>query len=232
MRIRQVHPWDVSVEEAVDLQLRLAARAQKAAPFRGRVRRVAGADLAYDKRGDRIWAAVVLFSYPDLQRIEEVVDTCRVHFPYIPGLFSFREAPPILDCLERLRSRPDVIMLDAHGIAHPRRFGLASHVGLLASLPSIGCAKSRLVGAHETVPSAKGGQAPVYYNHSKVGTALRTRAGVRPVYVSPGYRLSVGSATAMVLACAHGHRIPEPIRAAHDLANRARRLRSIQIAEM
>lgn len=232
MRIRQLHSWDVSVEEAVELQVRLAERARKAAPFRGRVCTIAGADLAYDKRGDRIWAAVVLFSYPELQRIEEAVDTCRVHFPYIPGLFSFREAPPILGCLERLRSRPDVIMLDAHGIAHPRRFGLASHVGLLASIPSIGCAKSRLVGEHDPVRSARGSQEPVYYDDSKVGAALRTRSGVRPVYVSPGYRLSLRNAADMVLACAHGHRIPEPIRAAHDLANRARRLRSIQTAGM
>lgn len=229
MKIRVLHPWDVGIQEAIQLQIDLAHRAARVPLFTGKIRTIAGADIAYDIRRDRIWAAVVVLAYPSLELVDQVVDTCRVHFPYIPGLFSFREAPPILGCLERLARRPDALLVDAHGMAHPRRFGLACHLGLLASIPTIGCAKSRLIGSHGELGTSRGSQAGIYYDNSKVGTALRTRSGVRPVYVSSGYRLSLRRAVSVVLRCAPRHRIPEPLRAADSLANASRRRRSIDV---
>ncbi len=229
VRIRQLHAWDVTVQEAIEIQNRLAKRLVQAKPLRGKIRTVAGADISYDKRSDRIWAALVVFAHPSLKIIEQRVSTCRVRFPYIPGLLSFREVPPLLGCFEDLDAAPDVLLLDGQGIAHPRGLGLASHVGLLTGIPSIGCAKSRLVGEHGRVGVRAGSIAPLYYNRRKVGVALRTRDAVRPVYVSCGHGITLRRAVSTVLSCVTGYRVPEPLRAAHILANRARQSKSVRV---
>jgi len=226
MLIRQLHSWDLTVEEAIALQKALAKTLSKAPRPPRTIRLVAGADISYDKRSDRIWAAVAVFSLPAMELADVSLYTCRVHFPYIPGLLSFRETPPILDGLEALETPPDALLLDAHGLAHPRRFGLACHIGLLTSLPTVGCAKSLLVGAHVRLARSKGSQAPLIYKGSKVGVALRTRDAVRPVYVSRGYMVTLARAVSLVLDCTGSFRVPTPLRAAHALANRARLLRT------
>ncbi|MEW6367946.1 MAG: deoxyribonuclease V [Acidobacteriota bacterium] len=229
VRIRRLHAWDVSVEEAVDIQNRLAKRLEQATLLRGKLRTVAGADISYDRRSDRIWAALVVFSHPSLEIVERRVSTCRVRFPYIPGLLSFREVPPLLGCFEDLDAAPDVLLLDGQGIAHPRGLGLASHVGLLTGVPSIGCAKSRLVGEHGRVATRAGSFSPLYYSRRKVGVVLRTRDAVRPLYVSCGYGITLRRAISTVLSCVKGYRVPEPLRAAHILANRARQSKSVHV---
>ena len=232
MRIRQLHEWDLSVEEAIETQRRLADRIRVPAPSKRKIRRIAAGDISYDRGSDRIWAAIVVFSYPEIEQLEIALHTCRVHFPYIPGLLSFREAPPLLDGLAQLVTQPDVLLLDAHGLAHPRRFGLACHIGLLASLPSIGCAKSLLVGEHARLGSRRGSTTPIYYNRRKIGIALRTRNRVRPVYVSCGYKMRLSEALAIIHTCTGPFRIPTPLRAAHNLANRARKMGSIHIEKV
>ena len=229
VRIRQLHAWDVTVEEAVEIQNRLAKRLALVTPLRGKIRTVAGADISYDRRSDRIWAALVVFSHPSLAIVEQRVSTSRVRFPYIPGLLSFREVPPLLGCFEELEETPDVLLLDGQGIAHPRGFGLASHVGLLTGIPTVGCAKSRLIGDHGRVAVRAGSFSPLYYNRRKVGVALRTRNAVRPVFVSCGYRVTLRRAISLVLSSLKGYRVPEPLRAAHVLANRARQSKSVRV---
>ena len=171
----------------------------------------------------RQYAAVVVFSYPDLELLEARTHTRRLTFPYVPGLLSFREAPGILAIFRRLRMRPDVLICDGHGLAHPRRFGLASHLGLWLGIPTIGCAKSLLVGEHGPVGGERGSQAPLVLDGEPVGAALRTRSGVKPVYVSPGHLVDGPTACDIVLSCCRKYRVPEPIRAAHQLAGETRR---------
>ncbi len=216
------HSWRLSPEKAVRLQKRLAERVSLQ-PFRGRVRRVAGADVSYDPGSGRSFAAVVLLSWPGLNVIEISRSRGRSSFPYIPGLLSFREIPPLLRAFRNLRQRPDLIFCDGHGLAHPRRFGLACHLGVLLGIPTLGCAKSRLVGEHRPVPPLRGGRAPLFLQGGQVGTVLRTRRDTLPVFVSPGHRTSVAQAVSWVLRCATRYRIPEPTRLADREVARMRR---------
>lgn len=183
---------------------------------------VAGADVAYDKRSDRFYAAVVVLRLPELEIIEQAHAVGWVKFPYIPGLLSFRESPVLLAAFAKVRSEPDVLMFDGQGIAHPRGLGLASHVGLLLDKPAIGCAKSRLVGEHGDVGQAVGDFMPLVFHGKRVGAVLRTRKGVKPVFVSPGHRMSLKAAMEIVRKTCRGFRIPEPTRQAHLLVNRLR----------
>jgi len=217
------HSWRLSPARAVLLQRQLASRISLK-PFRGRIRCVAGADVSYDPRSGRFHAAVVLLDWTGLSLIETARARGRSSFPYIPGLLSFREIPPLLRAFRRLRSRPDLIFCDGQGLAHPRRFGLACHLGLLLGIPTLGCAKTILVGEHPPVPRERGGRSPLLHDGRLVGTALRTRKGTKPIFVSPGHRLSVAQATDWALRCATRFRIPEPTRLADREVARMRRL--------
>lgn len=214
MKALSLHPWQVTPTEAQRIQLELAGRVSAQNGLRG-VRRVAGADIAIDRAGQRARAAVVILSYPEMALLEKRAVERQLTFPYIPGLLSFREAPAILEAFERLRETPDLLLADGQGLAHPRRFGLACHLGLLLDLPTIGCAKSLLVGHHDTLPEAAGSQAEVVDEGQVVAVALRTRAGSRPIYVSVGHKVELATAVRLVLDCTRGYRLPEPARLAH-----------------
>ena len=206
------------------MQERLRARLNFAA-LRRPVRLVAGADVAYSRPTHRMHAAVVLLELPSLRVVESAEASLLARFPYIPGLFAFRELPALLAAFERLKGSPDVLMFDGHGLAHPRGFGLACHAGILFDRPSIGCAKSILVGAHGPLGDERGARADLVFQGRSVGAAVRTRDGVRPVYVSPGHRIDLDSAIDLVLATNAGFRLPEPVRLAHAATTaRMRRL--------
>lgn len=222
MKIRQLHRWDLSPAEAIALQRQLQQQVI-IAPFDvSRVRHVAGADISFDKGSDRVFAAIVVLRVPDLRVIEEAAVEDVARFPYIPGLLSFRESPSLLKACEKLRTEPDVIMLDGQGIAHPRRMGIACHLGLLLDIPTVGCAKSVLVGDYDDPPPTAGSYTPLVDRGEVVGVALRTKDHTSPVFVSPGHKSDLESSIALVLRCTAGYRQPEPTRQAHLLVNRLR----------
>lgn len=213
--------WPRTVDGARALQERLAPRVRVAGEPR-RVRLVAGADLAYREDGRWAWAAVVLWTWPDGAVIETATAAGRPRFPYVPGYLTFREGPLLLAAFRRLRRRPDLCLFDGAGLAHPRRFGLACHMGVLLGLPSIGCAKSLLVGTCGEPGPARGAWCPILLDRARVGAAVRTRIGVAPVFVSPGHRIGLAASVRWVLACSR-YRVPEPIRLAEQVVNRLRR---------
>jgi deoxyribonuclease V len=214
MRVQALHGWEVSVAEAREIQLRLA-RMVVTDDTVANPRFVAGIDIsAPDAQGVARGAAVVL-RYPELGIVEVKEARSKIRFPYVPGLLSFRESPLILAACEKLCNVPDLILVDGQGIAHPRRFGLASHVGLLLDLPTIGCAKSILCGQHQCVAEEAGSQAELRENDEIIGTALRTKSGVKPLYISVGHKVSLESALQWVMRCCRGYRLPEPTRLAH-----------------
>lgn len=212
------HPWDVSPKEAIAIQERLrpAVICQDKV---GRVRHVGGVDIGFLQKNTITRAAVAVLSYPDLQLIEHVVVHRPTSFPYVPGLLSFREAPAALDALAQLKIRPDLLLCDGHGLAHPRRFGLACHIGLLVDIPTIGVAKTRLIGQHEPVSESRGSVQALRHEGEMVGMVLRTRARVKPVYVSIGHRISLETAINYVMSCTPKYRLPETTRWAHRLAS-------------
>jgi len=219
MRITPLHPWNVSREEAIGIQQRLRALISTEKDFE-EVSTVAGVDVGFE--GDMAKAAVVVLRYPDLTPLEQAGAHVPVTFPYIPGLLSFREAPSILAALEKLKTEPDLIIVDGQGIAHPRRFGIASHLGLLVDKPTIGCAKSRLVGVHHEPGPKVGSYAYLYDGQEIIGAVLRTKLKTSPVYVSIGHRIDLEAAIHYVLTCCRGYRLPEPIRLAHQVAGGAK----------
>jgi deoxyribonuclease V len=180
-------------------------------------------DVSYDRRAPILFAGVVVLKLPTLEIVDQAAVCVRADFPYVPGLLSFREAPAGLQAWARLTTRPDCLLCDGQGISHPRRFGLACHVGVHVDLPTIGCAKSVLVGTYEEPSGARGSRKRLIHDGDVVGAAVRTRAGMSPVFVSVGHRISLTTAVATVLACSPRYRIPEPIRQAHALVNRLRR---------
>lgn len=182
-------------------------------------------DVAVSKRLNRLVSAVVVFRFPKLERIETRLATTRIDFPYIPGLLSFREIPALIRCLQKVTSPIDVVLCDGHGVAHPRGLGLASHLGLLLGKPSVGCAKSRLVGDHDGVGPARGDHTPLIHERRRVGTVLRTRDGVKPLFVSPGHLVDHAASCKITLACGGGFRLPEPTRWADRLAGQEKRRR-------
>ncbi len=184
---------------------------------------MAGTDVSFSRNSDLVWAGVVVLSYPDLKEKEEKWVRERAGFPYIPGLLSFREIPPVIKAMERLETEPDLILCDGQGIAHPRRLGLASHLGLLLNKPTIGCAKSRLIGQFSAVGRNRGDYTGLWDKGLEIGAVLRTRTGVRPLFISPGNRITLEESLRIVLECCPLYRIPEPIRRAHTLVNKKRR---------
>jgi deoxyribonuclease V len=207
------YPWDVTPSEAVTIQGRLRGLVETSDRL-GSVSSVAGIDVSV--RGDRARAAIVLLSFPDLGLLEVSLADGDVTFPYVPGLLAFREAPVILAAYARLRTKPDLLMVDGHGLAHPRRMGIASHLGVVLDRPSLGCAKSRLCGLAAEPAMEAGCWEPLRDGDDVIGAVVRTRTGVRPVYVSIGHRVGLETAVRYVLACCQGRRLPEPTRRAHQ----------------
>jgi deoxyribonuclease V len=216
------HRWSLSPREAIAVQRRMASSVRQSAPQRP-LRFVAGLDAAFLRDPDRCVAGVVLWDAREGQVVEEHVALRKLTFPYVPGLLSFREAPGLLAALEQLRRVPDALVCDGHGLAHPRRFGIACHLGVLTGIPTVGCAKSVLVGTHRAPAATRGSRTRLRDRGEVVGTALRTRHGVKPVFVSVGHRLDLESAERLVLACGGGHRLPEPTHRADRLVAAAKK---------
>lgn len=218
MKARSPHGWDLAPREAVALQIALRGRVVREDRI-GDVRRIAGVDVGFEQDGRVTRAAVAVLEYPGLALVEQVVVRVATTFPYVPGLLSFREAPAVLAAFEEIRVAPDLILYDGQGIAHPRRFGIASHVGLLLDCPSIGVAKSRLVGERRMAPTRRGAWTPLRDAGEVIGAVLRTRAGVKPLFVSIGHRVSLETAVRWTMACVTRYRLPETTRWAHRLAS-------------
>ncbi|HOW27786.1 MAG TPA: endonuclease V [Elusimicrobiota bacterium] len=212
MKIRNLHRWNVSPADAVQIQKYLVRRLSLAYKHRP-VRLIAGADIAFCSPR-RAVAGVILFEYPSWRVVEHRSTRARISFPYIPGLLSFREAPLLLKTFQKLRRTPDIVFVDGHGIAHPRGIGLASHLGLFLDRPTIGCAKSRLIGDYPDPPGRAGGCSWLTYRGATVGAALRTKKDCRPVFVSPGHRIDLPAAVELTRHCLDGHRVPLPTRQA------------------
>jgi deoxyribonuclease V len=212
------HRWDVSPQEAIAIQERLRGAVITSDDL-GDVRQVAGVDIGFVENNTVTRAAVVVLSFPDLVLQEQSIAHLPTTFPYVPGLLSFREAPAALAALKRLAIRPDLLLIDGHGRAHPRRMGLACHLGLLSRIPAIGIGKSRLVGTHESLPESRGNQAPLLHKGEVIGIVLRTRSKVKPIYISIGHRVSLETAVAYTMACTPKYRLPETTRQAHRLAS-------------
>ncbi|MEU4546332.1 deoxyribonuclease V [Nonomuraea dietziae] len=207
----------MSIEEAEAEQERLRPLVDLDDPGPERVEFVAGLDVGYGG-DDEVTGAVVVLRSGTLEIVDQVAVRQRAGFPYVPGLFAFRELPPLLAAMERLSVPPDLLVCDGYGLAHPRRFGLACHLGVLTGLPTIGVAKTAFVGRHDDPPAARGSWSPILLDGDVVGRALRTREGVKPVFVSQGHRVSLDNACAHVLRLAPDFRLPEPIRAADRLS--------------
>jgi deoxyribonuclease V len=210
---RTPHRWRLSPSEAVALQRRLAERVI-VAPLRG-VRRVLGLDCAFEEQ--QVLAVVVVWDLERRRIIETRGARRPLTFPYVPGLLSFRELPTLIQVMRQVASPVDAVLCDGQGIAHPRRLGIASHLGVITGLPVVGCAKSRLIGKHEVVPLQRGARRALMDRGERIGTVLCTRNGVKPVYVSPGHLVDFDSSDALVLACGGGYRLPEPTRLADRL---------------
>lgn len=223
MKIQHLHRWDVSYKEAVGIQRKLKeSLVLHDRDFPKQITIIAGADISYSRHSDLFFAAVILLEYPTMAVVEEACFTERVLFPYIPGLLSFREGPAVLKAFENLHNIPDVVIFDGQGIAHPRGIGLASHMGLFLDIPAVGCAKKRLVGEYGEVGHEVGDYADLILNDRVVGAAVRTKKKVKPVFVSPGHKISLRRAVDLVLSCCRGYRLSEPVRMAHLAVNRMR----------
>lgn len=221
MRLASLHRWPRRTASAIELQRALAGRV-RLEPVAGTVRRFAAADVAFSPDGREVIAGVVVWDAGRGEAVEQVVVRRRCGFPYVPGLLSFRELPAVLAALRKLRGGFDVMLCDGQGLAHPRRFGLACHLGLWLDRPTVGVAKSRLCGEFKEPGERRGKFSRLMLNGERVGDVLRTRAGVRPLFVSPGHRCDFDSARRMTLAAVGRYRLPEPARLAHQLVTRAR----------
>jgi len=218
MKIKALHEWELTPRQAVELQDKLKDTIITRDDIAD-VNRVAGVDVGFEEGGKITRAAVAVLEYPSLVLIEHAVARMPTRFPYVPGLLSFREGPALLKALQKLKIAPDLILCDGQGYAHPRNFGIACHLGLLLDIPTIGVGKSRLIGAHGTVPDRRGAWAVLRHGDQTIGGVLRTRAGVKPVYVSIGHRISLETAIGYVMACTTRYRLPETTRHAHRLAS-------------
>lgn len=218
MDVKQLHSWQVSVAEAKEIQRQLASQVLRQNEI-GTPRYVAGADISAPNQQGLAKGAVVVLSYPQLQLEEVRIAEEKPAFPYVPGLLSFRESPLILKAWETLSIIPDLLLVDGQGIAHPRRMGLASHLGLLLDLPSIGCAKSLLLGSHDELGEEAGSWCPLTDGGEIIGAVLRSQAEAKPLYISIGHKIDLETALHWVKACLKGYRLPEPARLAHLAAS-------------
>ena len=224
MNRKLIHRWDLSPAKAVAVQQQLAPYVIRENQF-GPFSTVAGVDVKI--QGELITSAIVLLSYPELEAITHAVASQRVNFPYVPGLRGFREGPVILAALAELSLRPDLLIVAGHGVAHPRRLGLASHLGLLVDLPAIGCAKSRLCGEYDEPGIERGSYTPLFEQEETIGAVVRSRPGVKPIFVSIGHRVDLPTGIGYVLDSCRAYRLPEPIRWAHRLAGESGHFRAV-----
>ncbi|VGO15969.1 Endonuclease V [Pontiella desulfatans] len=213
-----MHAWDVSPKEAVKIQHALQDRVKLKDDF-GEINTVAGVDVGFEKNNTVTHAAIAVLDFATLDVVETAIAHHPTTFPYVPGLLSFREVPAVLEAMLKLSAQPDLLLCDGQGIAHPRRFGIAAHLGLLLDIPAIGVAKSRLTGTHADVPLEKGCHVPLMDKDEQIGVVLRTRTNVKPLYISPGHRVGLDTAHRIVLQCVTKYRLPETTRHAHKLAS-------------
>ena len=221
-KYEQLHDWTMTPREAVELQKSLRERV-RLQPLKKQIRTIAGADISFNKFSPVVYAGLVVMRLPSLEVIEEVGVVSETGFPYVPGLLSFRESPSVLEAWAKLKTEPDAVMFDGQGIAHPRRVGIASHVGLIINRPTLGCAKSVLVGKYEEPSPERGHWAEMIDKGEVVGAAVRTKTNVNPIFVSPGHLIDLEGAIKLTLECDGGYRQPEPTRRAHLLVNALRR---------
>jgi deoxyribonuclease V len=219
MKIKYLHDWDLSPQQVIEIQKQLRYEVETQDRFDEPIKTVAGIDLGYDVKNDTSRAVAVVLSFPELELLETSEARLPIQFPYVPGLLSFRETPVAIKALEKLEITPDVILCDGQGLAHPRRFGVACHIGILADVPTIGVAKSILVGKFENLGEERGSIAPLIHKNEQIGVALRTKNKVQPLFVSVGHRVSLETATDLVLQCASKYRLPETTRLADKLAS-------------
>ncbi len=222
MEINYLHSFDVTYGEAPAIQKSLREKLVLHDDCHLPPKIIAGADISYSKNSDLFFAAVILHSYPEMKIIEETYAAQKSDFPYIPGLLTFREGPALLRAFAELRHVPDLVIFDGQGIAHPRGVGLASHMGLFLNIPSIGCAKNRLIGSHREVGNAAGKRTPLYHDNEIIGSVVRTKTGIKPLFISQGHRISLQRSIDLALSCCRGYRLPEPVRNAHLAVNRFR----------
>ena len=219
MRIKRLHPWRVSVKEAIEIQKKLSKKirySKVSCP----INMIGGCDASFSKDESKVYAAVVILSYPSLKVLEVATVTYRADFPYVPGLLTFREGPAILACLKKIKTKPEVLFFDGQGIAHPRHMGIATHLGILLDMPTIGCAKSKLFGTYKEPASKKGSFSILKGKGGEIlGAVLRTKDNVKPIFVSPGYKMNLDDAINLTLVVTPKYRIPEPSRQAHGMAN-------------
>jgi deoxyribonuclease V len=222
MKIPHSHEWSLAPKAAIALQKELAERV-RLVPFSGTIRTIAGVDVSLERFGTELFAGVVVLSFPELVVIEKKLVRTKVAMPYIPGLLSFREIPGLLKCFEKLKTTPDVIMVDGQGITHPRRLGIAAHLGVLLDLPTIGVAKSRLYGEYAE-PKETGDANPITdpKEGTLLGFALKSKTNAKPILISPGSNMDAASALGIVRETLRGYRLPEPTRRAHLAVNEFR----------
>jgi deoxyribonuclease V len=222
MEVPELHEWDLTPKEAIRLQENLAGRV-RLCPLPEKTELVAGADLAFSRKRDLVFASVVLLRLPEMEEVERVDVQMECPFPYVPGLLTFREGPPVVRAFRQIEHPPDAVIFDGHGFAHPRRVGLASHMGFWLGLPTVGCAKSRLTGEHGEPGAQKGASVALTDDGEQIGVVLRTRTDVKPVFVSPGHLADFESSVRLVLRCATRYRLPEPTRQAHLAVGRLKK---------
>jgi deoxyribonuclease V len=213
------HPWDVTPKEAISIQNDLRDQVILENQLPASIDSIAGVDVGFENQGSVTRAAIAVLNYPDLQLIASAIARLPTVFPYIPGLLSFREIPAILAALEQVQSLPPLMLVDGQGYAHPRRLGIASHLGVLTDIPTIGVGKTRLLGRHQEVPNGRGDWVELKDQGEVIGAVLRSRSGVKPLYISAGHRIDLESAVAWVMRCTKRYRLPETTRHAHRLAS-------------
>ena len=226
MKYLNLHSWEVNPQEAIKIQKDLKSKISLKKSF-SKIDKIAGADVSYYK--NKMIAGVIVFEFPNLKAIEKQSFISPVNFPYIPGLLTFREGPSILAAFKKIKNEPDIILFDGQGIAHPRRMGIATHLGLFLDKPTIGCAKSRLSGKYTSVGEEKGDYAPLKEGEEILGAVLRTRKKVKPIFVSPGYKIDLPNSIEIVLKCIVKYRLPVPVRETHIFVNQIRNNLSLRI---
>jgi len=222
MQIQKLHDFDLSFPEATRVQKNLSHQIRCTHIDIASIETVAGVDVSFNKWDPTLFGAVVVMRLADFQILEMQTAICKVNFPYVSGFLGFREVPVLFEAFQKLNSAPDAVICDGQGLAHPRFFGLACHLGLMLEVPTLGCAKSRLVGEYKEPSVKRGASCFLYHQEKMVGRVVRTKNHVKPVFVSPGHLIDITSATQLVLKCTTNYRLPEPIRKAHQAVNELR----------
>jgi deoxyribonuclease V len=229
LKYLNLHSWEVSPQEAIKIQKDLKSNISLKKSF-SKIDKIAGADVSYYQ--NKMIAGVIIFEFPNLKIIERQSFVSSINFPYIPGLLTFREGPSILSAFKKIKNEPDIILFDGQGIAHPRRMGIATHLGLFLNRPTIGCAKSRLSGKYTSVGEQKGDYTPLKEGEEVLGVVLRTRKGVKPIFLSPGHKIDLPNSIEIVLKCIVKYRLPLPVREAHIFVNQIRNDFSLRIEKI